>query len=201
MIRQFFLQNESRLHWAAWGLTALFHSLLLVFLIRFWLLPAAQEIPIQTLHVGFFTTDTPHINQKGPVTSPLGSPTPQALSPPKKILTAAESQKTIRTESTKNVSVTVPGETVGASVVSSISPVYPKAALNQEMTGTVIVRVYLDEQGMLLKTVLRESSGHEILDNAFIRAIVNMYRFSPAKNQGTLVEGTLDLSYTFSLNP
>jgi protein TonB len=73
--------------------------------------------------------------------------------------------------------------------VNAESPVeYPPAFFDQGIEGNVILRLYSDEQGRLVKdsTRVAESSGYPALDSAAIHAVPRL-RFAPATRNGTPV--------------
>jgi protein TonB len=87
-----------------------------------------------------------------------------------------------------------------AGVFQSAVPVYPKAALNQDWAGTVVVDVTLDAVGNPTRFEVVRSTGHEILDQAFIRTLKTGYRYTPPKRGNTPVEGKIRVTYTFELD-
>ena len=48
---------------------------------------------------------------------------------------------------------------------------YPDQARRQKLSGTLILDVVINADGKLLKTDLRQSSGHQILDDAAKRIV------------------------------
>lgn len=69
-------------------------------------------------------------------------------------------------------------------VLSRVEPVYPQAARQTGIDGTVIVKVQVLENGNPGNVVLQRTSGHDSLDQAAIEA-VRQWRFVPARNQDT----------------
>ena len=67
---------------------------------------------------------------------------------------------------------------------------YPTAVLRAGIEGTVIVRMYADEHGAVLRdsTRIAESSGYPALDSAAIAAAPKL-RFAPARRDGKPVAG------------
>jgi TonB family protein len=65
---------------------------------------------------------------------------------------------------------------------------YPPVLFDQGIEGTVILRLYADSTGALVKdsTRVQESSGYPALDSAAVAAAPNL-RFAPARRDGTPV--------------
>ena len=59
---------------------------------------------------------------------------------------------------------------------------YPRSLKEAGIEGTVHLWVYVDEQGRVVRSEVRESSGSALLDEAAQRVAAEM-RFSPAKNR------------------
>ena len=56
---------------------------------------------------------------------------------------------------------------------------YPDQAKRNRLSGTLILDVTIDSSGQLLKTELRQSSGHQVLDDAARRIVKLAAPFSP----------------------
>jgi periplasmic protein TonB len=70
--------------------------------------------------------------------------------------------------------------------INPVSPVrYPKALLDQGIEGRVLLRLYVDEEGIVVpdSTRIAESSGYPALDSAALAGSPEL-RFSPALHQG-----------------
>jgi TonB family protein len=59
---------------------------------------------------------------------------------------------------------------------------YPEDLRSDGVTGTVRIWFLLDDEGLVLRRVLEESSGHERLDAAGLR-VAQVHRFSAALNR------------------
>lgn len=57
--------------------------------------------------------------------------------------------------------------------------VYPAVLWHQDVEGTTLVRVLVDEEGAVDGAMVAESSGHEALDSAAVQG-VRTIRFEPA---------------------
>ena len=84
----------------------------------------------------------------------------------------------------KPVAVTYPDDQASPSIQSSITPVYPKSALNEGLTGHVSVEFTIDTRGKVINHKIIKSSGHDILDNSFIQTVLRYYIFKPKQVQG-----------------
>jgi Ca-activated chloride channel family protein len=88
----------------------------------------------------------------------------------------------------------VSGGVLNGKAVSLPKPVYPLAAKNMGVTGTVIVEVTLDETGKVISA--RALSGHQLLLNACVNA-ARQARFSPTTVSGQAVRVLGTITYTF----
>ncbi|MEM6692542.1 MAG: energy transducer TonB [Planctomycetota bacterium] len=77
-------------------------------------------------------------------------------------------------------------------------PDYPAEAVRQRMQGVVLLELKIGKDGDVLRVDLLESSGHEILDTAAIKAVLK-WRGTPAKSWGRAVESTEILPIRFRL--
>jgi protein TonB len=93
----------------------------------------------------------------------------------------------------------LPGDRAVAVVAKHTVPIYPKSALNQGLTGTVVVDFAIDTQGAPTRYKIITSSGHDILDNAFIQTVMRYYTFEPKRVMGQNMPGAIRLSYSFEL--
>ena len=59
---------------------------------------------------------------------------------------------------------------------------YPPLLKEARIGGTAIVWFFIDEEGRVLETRLKESSGHPKLDEAALR-VASAMEFSPALNR------------------
>ncbi|HEX9755081.1 MAG TPA: energy transducer TonB [Gemmatimonadales bacterium] len=62
---------------------------------------------------------------------------------------------------------------------------YPPALYAQGVSGTVVLRLFVDEQGTIVadSTRIEESSGHAVLDSAAVAAVPRL-RYAPALRSG-----------------
>ncbi len=76
------------------------------------------------------------------------------------------------------------------------APRYPNAALRSGESGTVLVRVEVDTNGMPAGVALVQRSGSRDLDRAAMEAI-RKWRFRPAQREGQPVPGSLVIPIEF----
>ena len=77
-------------------------------------------------------------------------------------------------------------------------PPYPRQARRLGQQGTVLLRVRVAADGRALAVEVLVSSGHEILDDA-ARDTVARWRFHPARQGSSEVEGTVEVPVVFRL--
>ena len=80
----------------------------------------------------------------------------------------------------------------------NVPPEYPKRARRRGYEGRVVIRAIVTPMGTVNSTEMVQSSGHDILDRAAIRA-VRRWRFQPATRDGKPVVGTIDVPISFWL--
>lgn len=127
--------------------------------------------------------------------------TTETISKPGKV-----SEKTTATETvTKPESVvpaeptSLPGDRSAAIVAKHTFPIYPKSALNQGLTGTVVADFAISDEGKPTRFRVISSSGHKILDDTFTQTVMSYYTFEPKRVMGKDLAGSIRLSYTFEL--
>ncbi len=77
-------------------------------------------------------------------------------------------------------------------------PKYPAEALRRKQEGTVLVLVHVNAEGRVTDLNLTKSSGHDLLDDAALRA-VRGWRFQPAKAGGFAVESKVEVPVDFRI--
>lgn len=77
-------------------------------------------------------------------------------------------------------------------------PEWPKEALRTEVTGTVVMKFLIDEDGNILDTLLQSSSGSALLDDAAMSGIQRC-KFKPATINGRPKRGWTKLQYRWTL--
>lgn len=77
-------------------------------------------------------------------------------------------------------------------------PAYPLAARRRGLEGRVVLHVQVLENGRCGDISIKQSSGHEILDNAALQA-VKEWRFIPAQRGDTAITARVDVPIHFKL--
>lgn len=87
------------------------------------------------------------------------------------------------------------------SILSKVNPVYPSAARQAGLEGTVILRIHIAANGRPGEISVARSTGHAALDEAAITA-VGKWQFVPAKDRvsGRTVACTTTLPVSFRLH-
>ncbi|HRA56177.1 MAG TPA: TonB family protein [Thermomonas sp.] len=67
-------------------------------------------------------------------------------------------------------------------------PVYPRAALQRQLTGTVLLQVLVDINGQPIEVSISRSSGHRELDEAARLQVLKRWSFQPAIQNGKAVQ-------------
>jgi protein TonB len=96
-----------------------------------------------------------------------------------------------------------PPKNIPASAVQYLTPPlldYPSASRRAGETGRVIVRVYIDEDGLPRQTQLHQTSGFARLDDAALAA-VQKTRFRPYTENGHPTAGWALIPLSFDLEP
>ena len=75
---------------------------------------------------------------------------------------------------------------------------YTREARMQEAQGTVHFKVQVSKEGKFVSAALLQSSGFKVLDDITLAAF-STCRFRPAKRDGLLVDGELELVEVWSL--
>jgi protein TonB len=72
---------------------------------------------------------------------------------------------------------------------------YPRSALTKELEGVVTVRFYVTAAGRVETAEVVTSSGHQVLDDATIRAVTRRARFRPATRKCQPVPGEFTTTF------
>lgn len=86
----------------------------------------------------------------------------------------------------------------GASYLHNPKPAYPIMARRRGLEGLVRLDVRVSAEGIPVAVKVRESSGHESLDDAALTAVWH-WRFSPARRGGEPIEGVVVVPVRFNL--
>lgn len=91
-----------------------------------------------------------------------------------------------------------PKPDVGPRPIRSPRPRYTEEAIREKVTGSVKLRVIIDEQGLV--HVLKILTSIPELDEQAIRVVESSWRFSPATKNGRPIKSLADLIVHFNLN-
>jgi protein TonB len=80
-----------------------------------------------------------------------------------------------------------------------ILPPYPPLALEQGLSGTTLLSVFIGVSGVPEKVEVRNSSGVAEFDHAATQAVFK-WQFSPATQAGVAVASWLDIPVRFEVN-
>jgi TonB family protein len=79
-----------------------------------------------------------------------------------------------------------------------LAPVYPRSARRAGLEGVCTIEMAIDERGKVTSATLVASSGHDILDQAALKA-ARSWRFLPARRGGIPVPATVEKRFRFAL--
>ncbi|RUL64196.1 energy transducer TonB [Dyella dinghuensis] len=75
---------------------------------------------------------------------------------------------------------------------------FPVQALRQRMSGTVLLRVLVDESGKPVDVVVEQSSGFKLLDNSAREQVLSSWLFQPAVIDGHTVRAWARVPVSFA---
>lgn len=78
-------------------------------------------------------------------------------------------------------------------------PPYPRAEQNAGISGTVLLKILVDTNGMPLEVVVERSSGNRNLDRSAQRHVLKTWRFQPAMQDGHAVQAYGLVPIVFSI--
>lgn len=94
-----------------------------------------------------------------------------------------------------------PSEPVEASLAYRASPLrFPTRALQMHMSGTVMLKVLVDETGKPIQVDVEQGSGYALLDRSASEQVMAGWRFQPAVVNGQAVRAWARVPVTFSLH-
>lgn len=81
----------------------------------------------------------------------------------------------------------------------TVAPVYPQRSIDLEQQGKVIIHALVDENGNIQDVIIKNSSGHNLLDNSAKKAVAQ-WRFSPSQISGKSAKAWVEVPVDFKLN-
>lgn len=105
---------------------------------------------------------------------------------------------------TRDALATVPASSDRAAIdappayLDNPNPIYPPLARQRGWQGDVLVQVSVDSHGKVVKTTLKQSSGHRVLDKSALKQ-VRTWQFSPALKGDMAVAGEVTVPIYFRL--
>lgn len=92
------------------------------------------------------------------------------------------------------------GKPVEASLAYRSAPLqFPVQALREQLHGTVLLRVLVDESGKPLDVVIERTSGHTLLDRSAREQVLASWTFQPAMVDGKAVRAWAHVPVSFDL--
>ncbi len=82
--------------------------------------------------------------------------------------------------------------------VSKMQPNYPSSLLSKGIGGKVLVTCVVDENGKVVSTTIKKSSGTAELDKAAVNAVTK-WKFKPAQKAGRNVRATCVVPFNFEV--
>ncbi|MEO1731923.1 MAG: energy transducer TonB [Pseudomonadota bacterium] len=83
----------------------------------------------------------------------------------------------------------------------AVPAAYPAAALREELQGSVGVYVKIDDSGHVTQCFVRQSSSHDVLDQAVCHGMIRYAQFDPALDEdGNPTEGSYQTTITYRIN-
>ena len=84
------------------------------------------------------------------------------------------------------------------SVLRRVQPVYPETARSKKITGRVLLRFLLTENGDISHLHVKYAEPRDVFDNVSLAA-VRQWRFAPARKDGRAVPVWVELPMQFDL--
>lgn len=93
----------------------------------------------------------------------------------------------------------LPPSRAALQTLSAPPPPYPGKAVRERLTGTVVLEILVDVDGLPMEVRVVESSGHRELDRAARRVVLARWRFVPATVDGHAVQALGRVPIEFKL--
>lgn len=181
------MNPENKHNLIAWCITLVLHCLFLFIPMSNTLKVVSKESLPESIPINYVVKE---IKVKKPA---------KAVSETKKIVKQKEKKQKKIVKKAPPKPTSMPGDRKQAAVSKTVEPYYPKSAINNSLEGTVVVDVVVNSEGAPQTVTIIRSSGHEMLDNAFVDTIVEGYSFKPKRVMGKNEMDSVRLKYTFEL--
>jgi periplasmic protein TonB len=150
--------------------------------------PMPPDIVVKPLPKPLPVTTLVHVVHVQQITPPVATPTTEPTDNPKPVVAPT------------NVVPQTPSIAPGVvSLAYRSSPLkFPAQALRQRMSGTVLLRVLVDENGKPVDVVIEQSSGFKLLDNSAREQVLSSWLFQPATIDGHAVRAWARVPVSFA---
>jgi len=139
------------------------------------------------------------VSHSQPRTQPLVVPVTEAATQPRTIAEPALSPRIEPSHATPDNTVTA--APVEASLAYLSAPLqFPAQAMRQQMHGTVLLRVLVDETGKPLDVLIERSSGYTLLDRSAREQVLASWKFQPAIINGKAARAWARVPVSFDLH-
>jgi len=128
---------------------------------------------------------------RGPQTNRTPAPGPPVIAPP--------TAQPIVAPSAVPATAPVPEQITESQFIRRAAPEYPQIAIDENIQGTVTVRVTIGPEGQVEEAVVVQSSGNSLLDNAAVKAARESAFRAPLRDGNPTTREYL-IVYTFSLD-
>ncbi|MDD7805507.1 MAG: energy transducer TonB [Endozoicomonas sp. (ex Botrylloides leachii)] len=92
-----------------------------------------------------------------------------------------------------------PVETSQADAIKKVSPIYPMRYQRRNIEGRVLLKLLVNEQGLVIRVDIKESSGFKQMDESAVEA-AKQWIFKPKQVDGRQVKSWLNLPVKFQLS-
>ena len=155
-------------------------------------LPQPEARPVRTPPVA--TPRPPSVAETTPVAVPFAAATADVGELP-----ASDPGPAVEAMPEAGPAVVPAVQRMTLAVIDNPAPAYPRRALQQQLSGTVLLEILVGIDGQPLQVTVVDGSGHRILDEAAREQVLRRWRFQPANVGGQPVQALGRVPITFSL--
>lgn len=141
-----------------------------------------------------------------PTTQPHATPKVPVATASNEVISPTGTESVIATTTTESTITTEPVSIPDAGPLpmqlayrNAPAPVYPRAALQRQLSGTVLLQVVVGTDGLPVTVTVSRSSGHRELDEAARQHVLKRWSFQPAMQAGHAVQAIGLVPIEFSL--